>query len=165
MTNYEVAKQVWGKINFHESWYADHFDDWYKDCWNECMEEATNYILNGSCSFETGSFIEVSRTLSKDGQTHNIDVDKENFVEFYGEEHCFRLFTLVDDIKAQLINYAAGSQISQHFTNEELELFAEFNRKWNDLPCDDDGFTTEQEKVADELVEDYAQQIFDKMNS
>lgn len=165
MCNREVAKLVWKKIDFHGGFYASNFDEWYKDCWAECMEEAVDNILNGGCKFESGSYIEISLSISVDRQSHNVDVDKENFIEFYGEECCFRLFTLVDDIKGQLVDYAAGTPVSEHFSDDELEFFAEFNRQFLSLPCDDDGFSAEQESAADELIDEYAQKIFDKINS
>lgn len=91
MANIELGKKIWENIKF-SNYYAEDFEQWYKDCFAECMNEATNYILNGSCDFERGSFVEISKNLSKSGRTIEINVDKEDFIEFYGEEGCKDLF-------------------------------------------------------------------------
>lgn len=165
MTMREVAQQVWQVIDYNGGFYETDFDAWFKDCWQECMEEAINNILNGGWDWENGSYIEVSKNISKDGNTHNIDVEKEHIIEYLGEENCWKTFTLQKDIAEDLMSYVAGSPVSEFYGNEELQLFSEFAKEWNSLPCDDDGFSSEQEAEADELIEEYAQLIFNKINS
>ena len=165
MTMRDVAQQVWQVIDYNGGFYETNFDSWYRDCWQECMEEAIDNILNGGWKLENGSYIEVSKSISKDGNIHNIDVKKEHIIEYLGEEQCFKTFTLQKDIAEDLMAYVAGSPISEFYGNEELQLFSEFAKEWNSLSCDVDGFSSEQEAEADELIEEYAQQIFDEINS
>lgn len=93
MTNKELGRKIWANINFTNG-YADNFDAWYNDCFGECMEEAANEIFNGTCEYKRGSFVEVSRSISKSGNPVTIDVDKENFIEYYGASKCMELFEL-----------------------------------------------------------------------
>ena len=88
MTNKELAERAYKVIDTHYD-----FESWYNDCFPECIEEAANMIFSGCCEFSTGSSFEISRHISNDGQTHNFDVDMENFIEFYGgEEKALQLF-------------------------------------------------------------------------
>lgn len=111
MKNIELGKKIWNAID--SSW---DFETWYEKCFGECIEEAANSILNGSCTIENGSFVEVSRTISKDGNTHNFDVDPENFIEYYGEEGFFNTFGIsfnalkeINAIKTLDKDYVKGS--------------------------------------------------------
>ena len=79
--NIELGKKIYEHLNTKFD-----FETWYKDCFGACIEDAANLIFNGYCDVEKGSFFEISRTISKDGNTHRIDVEKENFIEYYGEE-------------------------------------------------------------------------------
>lgn len=87
MKNRDIARMAWEVIKTDLD-----FDDWYKECWGECMDEARALIDSGCCSWPNGSFFEVSRNISKDGQTHNFDIEKENFIEYYGEQACKEMF-------------------------------------------------------------------------
>lgn len=111
MKNIELGKKIWDAID--SSW---DFETWYEKCFGECIEEAANSILNGSCTIENGSFVEVSHTISKDGNTHNFDVDPENFIEYYGEEGFFNTFGIsfnalkeINAIKTLDKDYVKGS--------------------------------------------------------
>ncbi len=158
MTNRELAKSIWAVIRTELD-----FEAWFKDCFRECVEDAVKLINTGCCTFKNGSVLEISRTISKDGKTHNFDFDKENFIEFYGEESCFKQFTTTDDIVNDLINYAAGSGKSDFYNEEQSELFAEFDSEWQKLPCDSEGANSTQKKEQDELLEEYAEKILDLM--
>lgn len=150
MTMREVAQQVWSVIDYNGGFYETDFDAWFKDCWQECMEEAINNILNGACKWENGSYIEVSKSISKDGNTHNIDVAKEHIIEYLAEENCWKTFLTLDDIESDLMLYIGGSPISEFYTDDVIELFALCDREWRHLPCDPEGFSPEQEAEADE---------------
>ena len=81
MKNIELGKKIWKVIKTDFD-----FETWYSECFCECVEDAAKFIDSGCCEPETGSSLEISRTISKDGCTHNFNFDKENFIEFYGEE-------------------------------------------------------------------------------
>lgn len=81
MKNRELGKAIYDVIKTRLD-----FETWYNECFAECVEDAARLIDSGCCDVENGSICEISRTISKDGQTHNFDFDKENFVEYYGEE-------------------------------------------------------------------------------
>lgn len=165
MTMRDVAEQVWQVIDYNGGFYETNFDAWYRDCWENCMEEAIDNILNGGWELENGSYIEVSKNISKDGNTHNIDVAKEHIIEYLGEEQCWKTFLTQEEIVGDLMLYIGGSPISEFYTDDVIELFALCDREWQALPCDPEGFSPEQEAAADELIDDYVQQIFDKINS
>ena len=160
MTMREVAQQVWGLIKCDLD-----FESWFAECWGPCMEEAIDAILNGVGSFESGTFIELSSGITKDGNPHDISIHKEHFLEYLGEENCWKTFLTLEDIESDLMLYIGGSEISEFYTDEVRELFALCDREWRHLPCDPEGFSPAQEAEADELIEDYVQQIFDKINS
>lgn len=81
MKNIELAKEIYNVIRTKFD-----FETWYNECFAACLEDAASLIDSGCCSIDSGSIFEVSYTISKDGQTHNFDFDKENFIEFYGED-------------------------------------------------------------------------------
>ena len=81
MKNIELAKEIYNVIRTKFD-----FETWYDECFEACLEDAAALINSGCCSIDSGSIFEVSKTISKDGQTHNFDFDKENFIEFYGED-------------------------------------------------------------------------------
>lgn len=158
MTNVELGKQIWDVLRTNLD-----FDSWYKDCFGSCIEDAANLINSGCCTFSEGSELEISMNISKDGSTHTFSVNKNNFIEYYGEEACFRMFHTLKDIEDDLINYAAGSGKSEFYNDAQSELFAEFDSKFLKLPCDADGANPEQEKVQNELIAEYAQSVLDLM--
>lgn len=160
MTMREVAEQVWGLINCDSD-----LESWFAECWGPCMEEAVDAILNGVGSFESGTYIELSKGITKDGNPHDISIHKEHFLEYMGEEACWKTFLTREDIESDLMLYISGSPISEFYTDDVLELFALCDREWRALPCDPEGFSPEQEADADELIEEFVQQIFDKINS
>lgn len=160
MTMREVAEQVWSLIKCNLD-----FESWFAECWGSCMEEAINHIQNGGCELESGSYIELSEGQSKDGHIHNISIHKEILVEYLGEEQCWKTFLTQEDIVGDLMLYIGGSPISEFYTDDVIELFALCDREWRALPCDPEGFSPEQEAAADELIDDYVQQIFDKIYS
>lgn len=71
-----------------------------------------------------------------------------------------------------LIEYAGGNCkaiTTLSGGNEELErelfdIAGNFESKWNALECDPEGFTAEQNKVADELIEEYTLLIEEKIS-
>ncbi len=158
MTNLELGKQIYDVVRTELD-----FETWYKDCFGACVESAANIILNGHCDYNKGSVLEVSRTESKDGNTHNFDFDKENFVEYYGEEYCFKTFTTAEDVVNDLINYTAGSGKSEYYNEEQSQLFAEFDAEWESLPCDPEGANAEQKAQQDSLLDEYASKILAEM--
>lgn len=81
MKNKELGKMIYDVLRTRLD-----FETWYSECFAECVEDAANLIDSGCCDAEYGSLCEISSTISKDGQTHRFDFDKENFVEFYGED-------------------------------------------------------------------------------
>lgn len=64
-----------------------------------------------------------------------------------------------ENIMSDLINYSAGSGISEEYNNEQKELFAEFDRYWQQVPCDPEGPNKEQNKELDNLLDEYASKI------
>ncbi len=89
MKNIELGKKIYNLIKTDLD-----FKDWFKSttCFGEFVNDAAASILNGSCSIENGSFVEISKTVSKDGKTHRIDFDRENFIEYYGPEQFYGMF-------------------------------------------------------------------------
>ena len=89
MKNIELGKEIYNLIKTDLD-----FKDWFKGstCFGEFVNDAAASILNGSCSIESGSFVEISKTVSKDGKTHRIDFDRENFIEYYGPEQFYGMF-------------------------------------------------------------------------
>lgn len=163
MTNKEVGKSIWEKINFNGSFYESHFEEWFNDCFAECVAEAVANIDNGGCKFETGSYIEVSKNISKDGQTHNIDFDKENFIEYYGKETCFKMFYTLEQIEQDLLNFFSGANIPEEYSEAQQEKFFEASREWDSIEVDPEGPTKEQDEELDEVLESYAEEIFNLM--
>ena len=163
MTNKEVGKSIWEKINFNGSFYESHFEEWFNDCFAECVAEAVVNIDNGGCKFETGSYIEVSKNISKDGQTHNIDFDKENFIEYYGKETCFKMFYTLEQVEEDLLSYLSGNYIPEEYSNEQKVKVVEFFQKWKSVEVDPEGPTKEQDEELDEVLESYAEEIFNLM--
>lgn len=90
MTNKELGRAIWEVLRVDG--FYNNFEIWYQDCFDECIADAEKMIFSGCCTFENGSFIEISKNISKDGKTHNFNVDKENFIEFYGRKTCKELF-------------------------------------------------------------------------
>jgi len=93
MKNEKLARTIWSQLNFKDGVFQEDFNFWYDNCFDACMEEACSPIFTGNCDFNKGSFIEISRTSSKDGATHTINVDKDELIEYYGEDCCKRMFT------------------------------------------------------------------------
>lgn len=89
MKNIELGKEIYNLIKTDLN-----FKDWFKGstCFGEFVNDAAASILNGNCSIENGSFVEISKTVSKDGKTHRIDFDRENFIEYYGPEQFYGMF-------------------------------------------------------------------------
>jgi hypothetical protein len=81
MKNRELGKAIYDVVRTRLD-----FETWYNQCFAECVEDAAGLIDSGCCTAERGSFCEISKTISKDGQTHNFDFDKDNFIEFYGKD-------------------------------------------------------------------------------
>ena len=163
MTMREVAEQVWSLIKCDSD-----FESWFAECWGPCMEEAVDAILNGVGSFESGTYIELSKGITKDGNPHDISIHKEHFLEYMGEKACWKTFLTQEDIERDLMLYIGNtpiSEISEFYTDDVIELFALCAHEWGVLPCDPEGFSPEQEAEADELIDDYVQQIFDRINS
>ena len=163
MTNKEIGKSIWEKINFNGSFYESHFEEWFNDYFAECVAEAVANIDNGGCKFETGSYIEVSKNISKDGQTHNIDFDKENFIEYYGKETCFKMFYTLEQVEEDLLSYLSGNCIPEEYSDEQREKFFECFQKWESVEVDSEGPTKEQDEELDEILEEYAEKIFNLM--
>ncbi len=97
MANKELGKKIWDSMKFSGSnYYAEDFEAWYNDCFAACMEEVVNnYFANEHESVEdwkNGWFIELSASQTKSGHTETISFEKENFIEFYGEEACKEMF-------------------------------------------------------------------------
>lgn len=87
MRNKELGKEIWKMLRL-SGFYADNFETWFEDCFRECIEEACNSVD----SFEKGGWIEIGKSISKDGNPHIIDFEPENFIEFYGLESCQEMF-------------------------------------------------------------------------
>jgi hypothetical protein len=164
MTNKEIGKAIWENINFNGGFYEENFEKWFEDCFAVCVEEAVANIDNGGCKFETGSFIEISKNISKDGRTHNIDFDKENFIEYFGKEKCFRMFTTQEDIEQDLLNFFSGSLIPEEYSEAQREMFYEAGREWDSIEVDPEGPTKEQDEELDEVLENHAVKILNLMS-
>lgn len=162
-SNKEIGKEIWERINFNGSFYENHFEEWFKDCFPACVEDAVKSIESGCCTFEKGTILELSRIITKDGQTHVIDFDKENLIEFYGKENCFRMFTTQEDIIQDLLNFFAGALIPEEYSEAQREMFFEASRRWESVEVDPEGPTKEQDEELDETLESYAEEIFNLM--
>lgn len=97
MANKELGKKIWDRMKFNVGdYYAEDFEAWYNDCFAACMEEVVNnYFANDHKSVEDwkdGWFLELSARQTKSGETETISFEKENFIEFYGEEYCKEMF-------------------------------------------------------------------------
>ncbi len=155
MKNEELGKLIWNSVRTDLD-----FETWYKECFGACVEDAAKLIWSGCAEYPKSS-CEIPRIISKDGNTHNFDFDEENFIEYYGEEQCFHLFPSVERIVNDLISYAAGSGKSEFYNNEQSDLFAEFDREWQNLPCDAEGATAAQNAEQDKLLDEYARKIME----
>ena len=102
MANKELGKKIWDRKKFNVGdYYAEDFEAWYNDWFAACMEEVVNnYFANEHKSVEEwkdGWFLELSARQTKSGETETIDFEKENFIEFYGEEACKGMFEPTDE--------------------------------------------------------------------
>lgn len=75
-------------------------------------------------------------------------------------------------ISDALIEYASGnckaittlSGGDEELERELFDIAGNFDKEWNALECEPEGFTAEQNKVADELIEEYTLLIKEKIN-
>ncbi|WP_024468073.1 ArdC-like ssDNA-binding domain-containing protein [Treponema pedis] len=74
-----IAMRAWSLIKTNDS-----FKDWYDKGFSDCMQEAVKNIDSGACEFKNGSFFEISRFISKDGRTHNVNVEKDELIKWFG---------------------------------------------------------------------------------
>lgn len=163
LTNKELGRLIYVAL-FSEPEDELDFEIWYEQCWNECMNDAVNAIGVGCGSYEDGTSIELSWTVTKSGRTEVFFFEKENFDEYYGERDCFRMFHTQKQVEYDLIAYFSGGAISEYYSDEQEELFAEACREWEALPCDPEGANDEQNEALDELLEEYAEKIWEAMN-
>lgn len=163
MTNKETGRKIWEKINFNGNFYESHFEEWYNDCFPSCIEEATKSIDSGCCTFENGTILELSRNITKDGQTHVIDFDKENLIEFYGKEECFKRFHTLEQVEEDLLSYLSGNCVPEEYSDEQRIKFFECFKEWDSVEVDPEGATKDQDAELDEILETYAEEIFNLM--
>lgn len=83
--------------------------------------------------------------------------------------------TNLEKVNEMLVNYISGKGIYDEFIkflkikgmdqmNEFGSLTSEFQKNWDKLECDSEGFTIEQEREADDLIDDYSKQLMDINN-
>lgn len=162
-TNKEIGKEIWNRIEFNGSFYENHFEEWFNDCFAECVAEAVKSIDSGCCTFEKGTILELSKNITKDGQTYVVDFDKENLIEFYGKETCFKMFYTLEQIEQDLLNFFSGANIPEEYSEAQQEKFFEASREWDSIEVDPEGPTKEQDEELDEVLESYAEEIFNLM--
>lgn len=100
--------------------------------------------------------------LCKDGQTTGWFNDHAEQVRivYHGET-----IVTIEQIDA-LVHYAANlwssDKVAQVFGRDEdcvREILADFIEEWEDIPCDDDGGTKEQNENLDLILDKYAKHI------
>lgn len=64
-----------------------------------------------------------------------------------------------EQVITDIINYYAGSKLPDCYNNEQIDIIAEYNRDWEDMPCDAEGANSEQDKAMYELLEKIAEKV------
>lgn len=62
---------------------------------------------------------------------------------------------IIDDV----INYYAGSGLPEEYSDAQREIIAASNLEWDNLDCDPEGPTKEQEKEQDLFLEKLANEV------
>ena len=65
----------------------------------------------------------------------------------------------VDQIIDDVINYYAGSGLPEDYSDAQREIIAASNQEWDDLECDPEGPTKDQEKEQDLFLEKVAKEV------
>lgn len=72
-----------------------------------------------------------------------------------------------DQIVNSLINYAANvpdhtlEELRDEYGNSISSVLVEFDREWNNAPCDPEGATAEQDANLDSILDRYADDIIE----
>lgn len=80
--------------------------------------------------------------------------------------------TTKDKLISKLLDYASHaislSSIADYLEIEDdsilCDILSDFQRDWNGLECDADGFNTDQEMIADKLLNEVADEIIELLN-
>lgn len=72
--------------------------------------------------------------------------------------------SIIDMLTAYAANAISGCDIAEKLNKDEDEVFnilGEFQKEWDEAPCDEGGPTREQDAHIDEILENYAQELLD----
>ena len=70
--------------------------------------------------------------------------------------------SIIDMLTAYAANSISGCDIAEKLNKDEDEVFnilREFQKEWDEAPCDEDGPTREQDEHMDGILENYAQEL------